>query len=221
MIIYHGSEKRVEKPLFGYGKKENDYGQGFYTTEIMELAKEWSASGIRDGYLNTYDLCMDGLRILDLNDDHWNILNWLSVLAEHRVFDIPLNRKSNFDYLIDNFHVDISSYDLIRGYRADDSYFSMAKAFIRNDITLSQLKKGMYLGELGIQWCLKSEKAFSQISFISAEQVPLSEYRPRKVLRDDKARSAFRNGIVVEDDSEILMADIRREGMKQDDPRLQ
>ena len=48
MIIYHGSEFQVEKPLSGYGKKENDYGQGFYTTEIIELAKEWSASGNRD-----------------------------------------------------------------------------------------------------------------------------------------------------------------------------
>ena len=164
---------------------------------------------------------MEGLDILDLNAKPYNILNWLCVLVEHRIFDIPHNRRSNFGYLLDNFHVDITPYDLIRGYRADDSYFSMAKAFIRNDITLDQLKKGMFPGEPGIQWCLKSEKAFSNITFISAEKVPLEIYRQKKVNRDTRARETFRNGIIAEDDREILMADIRRDGMKQDDPRLQ
>ena len=40
-IIYHGSSRIIEKPLFNFGKKYNDYGIGFYCTEEMELAKEW------------------------------------------------------------------------------------------------------------------------------------------------------------------------------------
>ena len=41
IIIYHGSQQIVEKPRFGIGKKYNDYGQGFYCTENIELAKEF------------------------------------------------------------------------------------------------------------------------------------------------------------------------------------
>ena len=44
LIIYHGSENIIEKPYYHGGKKENDYGYGFYCTENIELAKEWACS---------------------------------------------------------------------------------------------------------------------------------------------------------------------------------
>lgn len=31
--LYHGSDYIVKKPLYGFGKSDNDYGRGFYTTE--------------------------------------------------------------------------------------------------------------------------------------------------------------------------------------------
>ena len=40
MLIYHGSEKRIECPVLGLGNQRNDYGRGFYCTESLELAKE-------------------------------------------------------------------------------------------------------------------------------------------------------------------------------------
>ena len=39
MILYHGSNHIIDKPLYGAGKKYNDYGIGFYCTENIELAK--------------------------------------------------------------------------------------------------------------------------------------------------------------------------------------
>ena len=32
--IYHGSDHIIEKPQYGYGKPYNDYGVGFYCTEM-------------------------------------------------------------------------------------------------------------------------------------------------------------------------------------------
>lgn len=64
------------------------------------------------------------------------------------------------------------NYDVIIGYRADDSYFSFASAFLNNTISLAQLERAMFLGKLGEQVVLKSERAFSQLHFeesISAE----------------------------------------------------
>lgn len=56
ITIYHGSEKNVENPIFGAGRKNNDFGLGFYCTANEELAKEWAVSSLRDGFSNRYTL---------------------------------------------------------------------------------------------------------------------------------------------------------------------
>lgn len=40
LTVYHGSPVIVEKPRFGVGNPNNDYGLGFYCTETLDLAKE-------------------------------------------------------------------------------------------------------------------------------------------------------------------------------------
>ena len=80
----------------------------------------------------------------------------------------------------EHFLIDISKYDLIIGYRADDSYFSFARAFISNEISLSQLNYAMRLGKLGEQYVLKTEKAFDQLSFQSAELADNTIYYARR-----------------------------------------
>ena len=49
-ILYHGSLEIISTPMYGQGKVYNDYGQGFYCTESLELAKEWSCAE-REGRL--------------------------------------------------------------------------------------------------------------------------------------------------------------------------
>ena len=46
ITLFHGSEKVIEHPVFGAGKKHNDFGLGFYCTESEALAKEWAASAV-------------------------------------------------------------------------------------------------------------------------------------------------------------------------------
>ena len=82
MIIYHGSNIIVKKPLHGYGKTTNDYGQGFYCTENAELAKEWASINKEGGFINSYNLDMDGLSMLVL--DETNVIEWISILVQHR-----------------------------------------------------------------------------------------------------------------------------------------
>ena len=78
--LYHGSEKIIEKPEFGKGARNNDYGKGFYCTENIELAREWACAKQKNGYVNIYDLDMSGLQVLNLNSQEYNILNWLAIL---------------------------------------------------------------------------------------------------------------------------------------------
>ena len=75
--LYHGSNRIVDKPEYGLGKPYNDYGRGFYCTKEFNLAGEWAVASDRDGYINEYLLTTDKLRILNLNDSGYCILDWL------------------------------------------------------------------------------------------------------------------------------------------------
>lgn len=221
IVLYHGSKEKIEKPLLGKGKVYNDYGQGFYCTEHIELAREWSCNEGVDGFVNEYGLDPSGLKILNLSSEEYTILHWLALLMENRRFRVstPVMRRG-VQWLKDYFLIDISEYDLIIGYRADDSYFSFARAFISNEISLSQLNYAMRLGRLGEQYVLKTEQAFKQLVFKSAELADNTIYYARRKMRDDEARNAFFTELEKEDIHGIYMRNIIREEMTGDDVRL-
>lgn len=128
--------------------------------------------------------------------------------------------KRGSEWLTEHYLLDINQYDAIIGYRADDSYFSFARAFVSNEISLQQLSYAMKLGELGEQFVLKSEKAFSLIQFISSEEVPNAIYFPKRKQRDDKARAAYREELERDDLNGLFIRDILKEGILPDDPRV-
>lgn len=222
MELYHGSEKIIERPEYGKGRTNNDYGRGFYCTESIELAKEWACADNRDGYANRYSIDINKMKILNLNGPEYGILNWLAVLTRHRTYwqNSSVSEEAK-NYLQDNFYVDIEPYDIIIGYRADDSYFSFAQDFVANVISLRQLSEAMRLGKLGEQIVLKSRKAFAAIIFDGYEIADAREYYEKKTSRDRKARMRYRTSKLVDTNiSDIYMLDVMREGMKNGDPRL-
>lgn len=157
MELWHGSQKIIETPQLGLGKVHNDYGQGFYCTESLDLAREWACSRDADGFANRYELDMADLKVLDLLSPQYSVLHWIALLVEHRSF-----RKDTAvavvacEYLRDHFLPDANAYDVIRGWRADDSYFSYARAFVNNTITVDQLGRAMRLGTLENRLCSKA-----------------------------------------------------------------
>lgn len=190
--IYHGSNTIVEKPLFGKGKIHNDYGRGFYCTEILNMAKEWGVSKENDGFANIYQIETKGLKIFDLNSPEYTILHWLTVLLENRVFDITnVLAQEAKEYLLKNFSLPYKEYDIITGYRADDSYFSFAQDFINGTISVRQLGNALKLGNLGTQFVLKSQKAFESILFKGYEIAESKEWYAKKELRDKTARREY------------------------------
>lgn len=223
MIIYHGSTNIINPPVWGAGKRTNDYGRGFYCTESPELAKEWACAKGTDGYANIYRFDLTGLKILDLNSGEYCILTWLAILAKYRTYWENGNiSKEAKDYLKENFFVSPEKYDVVRGYRADDSYFTFAKNFVSNGISLQQLKKAMHLGALGEQIVLKSKKAFSQITYMDNLSAQAEKYTKRAKDRDKDAKQIYRKLSKESSYSTgIFMADIIRERMTADDPRLQ
>ena len=222
MILYHGSDKIIKSPEFGVGNPKNDYGLGFYCTEHLDLAKEWACSEGRDGFANMYTLNLEDLKVLDLQSDDYHILNWLAILLHNRTFVLKSGLPAEaHSYILENFLPDYRDFDVIRGYRADDSYFSFTQDFINNTISLRQLRKAMFLGKLGEQIVIKSMRAFSYLKFEKPIVAANEVYYPNKVARDRSARNAFRiEKTLTPVIDDVYVIDIIRNGWKNDDTRL-
>ena len=220
ITIYHGSEKIIENPTFGVGKQNNDFGLGFYCTASEDLAKEWAVSSLRDGFSNRYTLDTEHLNILNLNSPDYTILNWIAVLVEHRLFSIktPVARRAK-QYLIEHFGINVNAYDLITGYRADDSYFDYAEAFLNNGISVEQLARAMRLGKLGEQIVIKSKFAFSRLNYEGFDLAEKSLYYVLRNARNDEANRLYLDMLEEENDG-LYIQDIMRGGIKNDDPRI-
>jgi hypothetical protein len=222
IILYHGSRQLIKRPVYGFGKRYNDYGLAFYCTESLSLAKEWGSSLQEDGFANCYELETDGLDILNLNDPSFSILTWLALLLDNRLFDLtnPIAQEGH-DYLLSVFLPDYKKRDLIRGYRADDSYFSYAQDFLNNAISFRQLSQAMKLGKLGEQYAVKSPKAFARLRFLGYEKAEHTEWFQKRSQRDLEARkdyASLRKGTLNPQD--LFMRDFLLERIKPDDPRL-
>ena len=220
LTIYHGSKQIVEVPTFGSGRKNNDFGPGFYCTENSDLAKEWAVSSLRNGFSNRYTLDTEYLNILRLNSPDYTILNWIAVLVEHRLFSIrtPVARRAK-QYLIEHFVINVNVFDLIIGYRADDSYFDFAEAFLNNAITVEQLSRAMLLGKLGEQIVVKSKFAYSRLQYEGFEIAEKETYYVLRKARNDEAGQKYLD-ILEEESDGLYIRDIIRGGIVNDDPRI-
>lgn len=220
ITLFHGSEKVIEVPSFGEGKRNNDFGLGFYCTETENLAKEWAVSSLRDGFCNRYTLDTEYMKILNLNSPDYTILNWIAVLVEHRLFSIrtPIARRAK-KYLIDNFGINVNAFDIVTGYRADDSYFDYAESFLNNAISVEQLAAAMKLGKLGEQIVLKSQFAFSCIRFEGFDVAEKEEFYVLRKARDDEANRLYLELLEEESDG-LYIQDIIRGGISNDDSRI-
>lgn len=222
LTLYHGSSHTIDKPIYGYGKIHNDYGLGFYLTEDLELAKEWSVTNPSTvGFVNVYKFDDADLSVLELVDEH--VLVWLTILLRNRTFTAKGElARSAIKYLADNFLIDYEKYDVIHGWRADDSYFAYASDFVNGAISLRKLDEAIHLGNLGMQYALKSRLAFDRVGFDRSLKVAPDEYWNKRYDRDRKARDTYLSGDKFSfSKDDIFITDILREEMKRDDPRLQ
>lgn len=215
ITLYHGSQNIITSPSLPAGKETNDYGKGFYCTQDLQLAREWACKKNTDGWANQYTLDTTGLSILDLQSAQYNILHWITILLEHRTFVFSSDISSrSADFLTRHFHLPLENYDIVTGWRADDSYFSYAQSFLSNSLSLQNLSQAMKLGNLGTQTVLVSQKAFNQLKFQVKTFAPREIYYPKFFMRDTKARRDFKKLTESQEimTSHIYMIDILRKG---------
>ena len=156
IVLYHGTPDKVFTPTYGKGNEKHDYGKGFYLTESIDLAKEWAVCrpNEENGWVHKYELDCKDLKVLDFQK--LNVLTWLAELMKHRDAADSKRYRMLAAKFIEKYGVETEGYDVIKGWRANASYFYIAKEFVRDNIDIDILEELLSLGGLGIQYCIKS-----------------------------------------------------------------
>lgn len=195
ITLFHGSPYESVTPEYGLGNDKHDYGRGFYLTENVELAKEWAVCrpDESNGWVHRYELDTEGLRILDFQEH--SVLTWLAELMRHRDAADSKRYRVLAAKFIAKYGIDTSGYDVIKGWRANASYFYIAKEFVRDNVDVDILEELLSLGGLGIQYCVKSEKAYAQLREVPSGllSVSYSEFNGKYNKRDVEARRNMRD----------------------------
>lgn len=195
IILFHGTPDEIVVPTYGYGDEKHDYGKGFYLTENEELAREWAVCRPNDnnGWVHKYELDITDLKILDFQEK--NVLSWLAELMKHRDAADSKRYRMLAKQFIEKYGIDTSDYDVVKGWRANASYFYIAREFVKDNIDLDVLEELLSLGGLGIQYCIKSELAYSKLSEIKEElcAVNYDEFNEKYNHRDVMARKNMRD----------------------------
>lgn len=201
LILFHGTSEKIVVPTYGEGEKKHDYGQGFYLTESIDLAKEWAVCrpNEENGWVHKYQLDTAELKILDFQDK--GVLSWLAELMKHRDAADSKRYRILSKKFIEKYGVDTKDYDVIRGWRANASYFYIAKEFVRDNIDIDILEELLSLGDLGIQYCIKSELAYSKLHELEDGliSVQYAEFNKKYNQRDITARQKMRELVDSED----------------------
>lgn len=158
--VYHGSTIQVRTPIAKAGRKNLDFGQGFYITDIKEQAERWA---IRIGrqlqetpILNIYKLDMEYIKKeyrylkLDKYDQQW-----LDFIVKSRKGEKPW-----------------AEYDIIEGGVANDRVIDTVEAYMNGMMTVEMALGQLSQHQPNNQFCLLSQSLIDKcLHFISVEQL--------------------------------------------------
>lgn len=194
LILFHGTSDKTVIPEYGKGQDRHDYGRGFYLTESVDLAKEWAVCRPNDinGWVHEYELDVSELRILDFQQV--GVLPWLAELMKHRDAADSKRYRMLAKKFVEKYSVNTEGYDVIKGWRANASYFYIAKEFVRDNVDMDILEELLSLGGLGIQYCIKSKLAYSNLreNVSGLISVRYEEFNEKYNQRDASARKRMR-----------------------------
>ena len=83
MLLYHTGFEEIKVPDIHVGRKNADFGQGFYLSTDLDFTKRWAKiRKDRNTYINTYELDMDAVKVLSLDRDS----KWYEYINNNRQY---------------------------------------------------------------------------------------------------------------------------------------
>ena len=216
--IYHGGERIVRDPAFGTGRPYNDFGLGFYCTEYPQYAAEWAAGSGRNGFVSSYSIDSDGLRVINLCSSQYTPLHWLGLLFSYREFDLSSDTAYRAkDYIAKYYSVDHQACDCIIGYRADNRCFMFAQDFLDSKLSYMSFRSALLGDDSNRQFVLKSNRAFDRIIFTGYEPVSGEDAFPVRRSRELRAMKNIKPSMGT---SDFFISDLIEDEVRPYDNRL-
>ncbi|MCQ2787098.1 MAG: DUF3990 domain-containing protein [Bacilli bacterium] len=199
MQLYHGSSYTISSPKVRGSNITNDYGPAFYLTKNLIDAEMWARRNNESGIVNCYLLNNEkykSLKILDLTDKKkFSVLNWLAILMHFRELKTNfINKNQEVLNWLSLYYIDVTKYDIVIGYRADDAYFRFPREFIEGNLAYEDLKEVYLLGNLGIQLAFISEKAIKALKF---KKVLKCEQEFKNAYLDNTLKATSRFDVIL------------------------
>lgn len=163
ITLFHGSYLEVSSPLVKAGRRNVDFGQGFYLTKLREQAVAWSKIiAERKGRkakpvisiftLDDEDLRAEGFRVKSF--DEYN-LEWL-------------------DYVVDcrRGGSEQKKYDVVEGGVANDNVIDTVEDYENGIITAEQALGQLRYKKVNHQLCILNQDVVEKyLSFVSSEEL--------------------------------------------------
>ncbi len=160
MVLYHTSQEIIKRPDIYFGRKNADFGQGFYLTQDYDFAQRWASA---DAFINEYELCLDDLCVIQLERNR----EWFEYIFE--------NRRTN----------DTKSADVIIGPIANDTIFDTLGIISSGFLKPEEAVELLMIGPEYIQVTVKTDKANKQLKWLSADKVHISEVVRNKRIQEE------------------------------------
>jgi len=146
MIVYHTGVQEIRNPDIHCGRKNADFGWGFYLTPDRDFTCRWARE---NAVVNEYELDENGLNIQTFTRD----VSWF-----HYIFH---NRRGKDDM----------EADVVIGPIANDTIFDTLGIMSSGYLNPEDALKLLLIGPEYTQVAIKTEKAANQLRFIRSERI--------------------------------------------------
>ena len=146
MKLFHSGRTEIREPDIRAGRKNADFGQGFYLTPDMDFAWRWAS---RDAVVNTYELDLSGLCVQRFTRTE----EWFRYIFNNRRAQDSLNA------------------DVVIGPIANDTIFETFGIITSGYLSPGDALKLLMIGPEYTQVAVKTEKAAKQLQWISSAVV--------------------------------------------------
>ena len=156
--LYHGSNAIVEQPLVDIGRKDLDFGPGFYLTPLFEQASKWAVriKTIRragQAIVNIYEFTQPQNSKIKRFDAYNK--EWLDFIVDSRTGKQPWK-----------------DYDIIEGGVADDRVIDAVEAYINGYADVEHTLRQLVYHKPNYQICVLSQEVVDKcLQFKSSEKV--------------------------------------------------
>lgn len=146
--LYHGSYTAIEKPIAIYGRKDLDFGLGFYMTTLRAQAEAWAKIVAE----------RKGPRAVPtLNIYEFDLAKWSSDNLRHKCFDKYDLEWLDFVVNCRNGGRDYDAYDIIEGGVANDNVIDTVEDYRNRIITARQALGQLRYKKVNHQICIVNQ----------------------------------------------------------------